>query len=226
MKLDDVVPFGRSLAEYRAMFALTDADLDTPIAGIADGPASFNAEMTGLGGRVVSIDPLYAFRVEEIERRFHAVVDDVIAQVEASPDDWVWQFHASPRALKAHRVAVLRRFAADYEKGRAEGRYVAGSLPRLDLADGAFGLALCSHFLFLYSDQLDLGFHRRALAEMLRIAPEVRIFPLLTLARERSPHVQPLIGELAAAGLEARIERVDYELQRGGDEMLRIVRGR
>jgi len=44
-ELEKVVPFGRSMDEYRKMFALTDGDLDRKILGVADGPASFNAEM-------------------------------------------------------------------------------------------------------------------------------------------------------------------------------------
>ena len=49
MKLEQVVPWGRSLAEYRAMFALSEADLQRRILGCGDGPASFNAEMTAAG---------------------------------------------------------------------------------------------------------------------------------------------------------------------------------
>ncbi len=58
MQLDQVVPFGRSLGEYRAMFSLSHDDLDKKIVGVADGPASFNAEMQARGKHVISIDPL------------------------------------------------------------------------------------------------------------------------------------------------------------------------
>ena len=51
-------------------------------------------------------------------------------------------------------------------------------MPDLPFDDGAFDLALSSHLLFLYSEQFDLGFHVRALEEMLRVAAEVRVFPL------------------------------------------------
>ena len=59
--LDKVVPWGRSFDEYCRMFLLTDQDLAGRIVGCADGPASFNAEATRLGTRVVSCDPIYAF---------------------------------------------------------------------------------------------------------------------------------------------------------------------
>jgi hypothetical protein len=224
MKLEKIAPFGRSLGEYKNMFGLSDSDLGKTIVGVGDGPASFNAEMFALGKSVISVDPLYVFQAEDIEKQFHAVVDNIIAQVKASPDDWVWSYHRSPRHLKKNRVWVLRRFLADYETGRAEGRYVVGELPSLDFEDSEFQLALCSHFLFLYSDHLSYEFHVASVREMLRVATEVRIFPLLTLMLEKSPYVQPLIESLKMDGFVADIEKVDYELQRGGNEMLRIHR--
>src|SRR5690606_24591757 len=85
MNLEKVVPLGRSLHEYTCMFALSGEDLEKRIVGVADGPASFNAEMSTLGRTVISVDPLYCFRAGEIERQFNAVVDHVISQVKASP---------------------------------------------------------------------------------------------------------------------------------------------
>ncbi|MHB8258597.1 MAG: SAM-dependent methyltransferase [Acidiferrobacterales bacterium] len=222
MKLEKVIPFGRSLDEYERMFALSADDLQKSIIGVGDGPASFNAEMASLGKTVVSVDPLYRFQGKEIEERFYSVVDDIIAQVKASPDDWVWSYHQSPDHLKENRRAVLRRFVADFGKGKAEGRYVAGEVPTLGFADGQFQLAVCSHFLFLYSDHLTYEFHQASVLEMLRVAHEVRIFPLLTLMRERSPYVQPLAAELKSSGFIVNVEQVGYEFQRGGNEMLRI----
>jgi hypothetical protein len=222
MKLEKVVPFGRSLDEYKSMFALSDDDLQKSIIGVGDGPASFNAEMASLGKTIVSVDPLYVFGTNEIEERFYAVVDDIITQVKATPDDWIWSYHKSPDHLKENRASVLSRFAADYESGKADRRYVVGELPSLNFADDQFQLALCSHFLFLYSDHLTYEFHRASVFEMLRVAQEVRIFPLLTLMLEVSPYVQPLISELKSEGFIVSIEKVSYELQRGGNEMLRI----
>lgn len=224
MKLENVVPFGRSLDEYKNMFALSSSDLEMAIVGVGDGPASFNAELSALGKSVISVDPLYVFRAEDIEKQFNAVVDNIIAQVKATPGDWVWSYHRSSDHLKENRVRVLRRFAADYEAGKADGRYVIGELPSLGFEDNKFQLALCSHFLFLYSDQFSYEFHLASVREMLRVATEVRIFPLLTLMLKKSPYLQPLIETLKAEGFIANVEKVGYELQRGGNEMLRIQR--
>ena len=220
--LDRIVPFGRSLAEYRLMFNLTETDLQRRILGIADGPASFNAEATALGASIQSIDPIYQFDGSAIRQRFEAVVDDIIAQVSATPDDWSWTVHDSPAALRASRVRTLEIFLADYERGRQTGRYRNGALPRLDCTDGQFDLVLCSHFLLLYSAHLDRAFHHQALQELLRVGREVRIFPLLTLSCERSPYLDQLTAEFSQQGYRVAIEPVGYELQKDGNEMLVI----
>ena len=222
MRLAKVVPFGRSMNEYRSMFALSDKDLDRNIVGVGDGPASFNAEMSALGKSVISVDPLYILSGEEIEEQFYSVVDDIIAQIKGAPDDWVWPYHKSPEHLRASRIETLKRFLADYDRGKTEGRYIVGELPDLRVEEDAFDLALCSHLLFLYSDHLTYDFHRASLLNLLALAPEVRLFPLLTLTPKPSPHLPPLIKDLESKGFSVSVETVGYELLRGGNEMLRI----
>lgn len=224
MTLDKVVPFGRSFDEYRRMFSLSEEDLDASILGVGDGPASFNAELTAKGGRVLSVDPVYAFDGASIQAQFYAVVDNIIDQVRATPDDWVWTYHVTPETLLRHRVTVLEDFIADYETGKSAGRYCIGELPGLAYGDQAFDLALCSHFLFLYSEHLAYDFHLAAIREMMRVAREVRIFPVLDLMRRPSPYLEPLQAELAEEGMSASLVGVDYEFQKGGNRMLVIRR--
>jgi hypothetical protein len=222
IQLDRVVPFGRSLDEYQKMFDLTPEDLQQRILGVGDGPASFNAEATRQGCQVISVDPIYEFSGEDILHRFHAVADGIIEQIRATPEDWVWSYHASPDALLSSRIQTIQRFVADYDQGKHQGRYRIGALPELDFPDQSFDLALCSHFLFLYSDFFDLSFHQVAVQEMLRISREVRIFPLLTLGGQPSPHLEPLIQELRNRGYEVTIQTVPYEFQKGGNQMVKI----
>lgn len=224
MQLENVVPFGRSLDEYIQMFGLTTADLQRSILSVADGPASFNAEGTQLGYNIKSIDPLYGFTAEEIKSRFEQVVDGIIAQIRNTPDDWVWSYHRSPDDLRKNREQVIQRFCQDYELGKAAQRYEMGELPQLPYQDEAYQLGLCSHFLFLYSDHFDQNFHVAAVREMLRVCQEVRIFPLLTLMLQPSPHLGPVMEKLAASGYRCEIQQVPYELQRGGNQMLKLTR--
>ncbi|HSF34188.1 MAG TPA: SAM-dependent methyltransferase [Candidatus Tectomicrobia bacterium] len=219
-----VVPWGRSFEEYRRMFALTDNDLNLRMIGCADGPASFNAHMSRRGRRVVSCDPLYLLTAERIQERIEATYEEVIGQTRQNQRKFVWTYIKSPSELGQIRMDAMRSFLADYEQGRREGRYVAAELPYLPFEPASFDVALCSHFLFLYSDNLSLAFHQQAIEAMCTVAREARIFPLLTYNAEPSPFVKPLLERLAQAGYKVAIERVPYEFQRGGNKMLRVAK--
>ena len=223
--LDKVVPWGRSFDEYRRMFSLTERDLAGRIVGCADGPASFNAEATQRGARVVSCDPLYAFSASEVRGRIAATSQDIIEQTRQNRHEFVWTSIKSPEELLDVRMHAMELFLADYDRGKDEGRYVTAELPRLPFEDGSFDLAVCSHFLFLYSQQLGEPFHHTAMKEMCRVAKEVRIFPLLALGAIGSSHVAPVADALRQLGHSVSIEHVPYEFQRGANKMMRIVSG-
>ena len=221
-RLDKVVPWGRNLPEYCAMFDLDEGDLASCILGCADGPASFNAELTDRGGYVVSADPLYRFRAEELRARIRETSGEVLAQTRINQDRLVWNSISSVEELGRRRLAAMDRFLSDYDAGRHAGRYVAASLPALPFPDKAFALAICSHFLFLYSELLDRNFHYSAIRELCRVAGEARIFPLLDLSGETSPHLAPVTKMLEGDGYAVSVRRVDYEFQKGGNQMMRI----
>ena len=84
-------------------------------------------------------------------------------------------------AVALFPTGSMRRFLDDFEVGLRAGRYIAGELPRLPFAEQSFQLALCSHFLFLYTNQLSEAFHVESVLELCRAAGEVRIFPLVSL---------------------------------------------
>ncbi len=220
--IDQVIPWGRTLDEYEAMFSLSPQDKAGRILGCADGPASFNAEMTVQGCRVVSADPLYAFASEVIAQRGRETFELVLDQTRRNRQDFVWDRIDSPEALGQLRMEAQQLFLEDFPCGRADGRYIDASLPDLPFSDGVFDLALCSHFLFLYSQQFDLEFHVLAMQEMLRVAREVRVFPLLQLGGAPSPHVQGVVAACRAAGMRAELVSVNYEFMRNGNQMLRV----
>jgi hypothetical protein len=228
MELREIVPWGRSFEEYRRMFDLSDADLSGHTLGCGDGPASFNAEATSAGHAVVSCDPIYAFSPEEIRRRVQETYEAVLSQVRLHPEHFVWDFFRDVEELGRHRLAAMHRFLGDFDRGKQQGRYVVACLPRLPFAEGEFRLALVSHLLFLYSENLDAAFHVESVLELLRVAHEVRLFPLLTLDRRWSPHIQPVVSALEAAGHAVEIVPVPYEFQRAeghaGRRMIRAYR--
>ena len=220
--LEQVVPWGRSFDEYCRMFSLSDDDLSRRILGCGDGPAGFNAEATRRGTAVISCDPIYQWDSSQIQSRIAATYDTVLDQARRNADEFVWDSITSVEELGAVRMAAMEEFLADYSSGTAEGRYLTAELPALPFTDGSFDLALCSHLLFLYSVQLDEHFHDRSIRELCRVAREVRIFPLLALGGQPSPYVDRVVEGMRAAGHGVSIERVPYEFQRGGNEMMRI----
>lgn len=220
--LENVVPLGRSLSEYKQMFGLSENDMDRSIIGVADGIASFNAEMKEHGKTVLSVDPLYEFDGEELRNRFYDVIDNVVEQLRSTQDEYNWTFFKNPDEYREHRIKPAERFVEDYESGKKEGRYKTGELPDLEFEDNSFDIALCSFFLFFYSEQLDYDFHLASVKELMRIAKEVRIHPLIDLAVNRSVHLDPVINEIEKEGYLAEIKQVDYNMQPEGNIMLRI----
>jgi hypothetical protein len=222
--LDKIVPWGRSYEEYVSMFSLNKDDLNLYILGCADGPSSFNYGLTERGGEIISADPLYKYTKEQIVKRIKDTYDDVLEQTRQNEHEFVWTTIHSVEELGRIRMSAMQEFLSDYEKGLRESRYMPESLPFLSFGDKQFQLALCSHFLFLYSDQLNLDFHINSVHEMCRVAHEVRIFPLLKLGSEPSPYVEPVIKNIEAMDYRAEIVRVKYEFQQGGNNMLKIYK--
>lgn len=56
--------------------------------------------------------------------------------------------------------------------------------------------------------------------------PRSSHLPLLELGGEPSPLVPRMVDECGSQGFDMSIEAVDYEFQRGGNEMMRIRRVR
>ena len=219
------MPWGRTLSEYQAMFALSKEDLDSKILGCGDGPASFNCEMTQAHKSVTSIDPIYQFSAQEIQQRIDETSALVSQQVRENQQDYRWTTIHSVDELIAMRLSAMRHFIADFDQGKKEKRYVHEELPNLSFEDKAFDLVLSSHFLFLYSEQLSFYFHKEAILEMCRVARrEVRIFPLLDLKNKYSLHVKPIIEVLSEKGFKATIIKTPYEFQKGAYELLSITR--
>jgi hypothetical protein len=222
LKLETVIPWGRSFQEYVRMFNLTPTDLQSSILDCAGGPASFNAGMYRQGHRVLSCDPIYQFTAAEISQRIRDTYLTVVEGVRTHSDCYVWRDITSPEQLGAVRMAAMDEFLADFPQGVAEGRYRVAQLPDLPLGDRTFDLALCSHFLFTYSDMLSTDFHWRSIQELCRIASEVRIFPMLDVGGDVSPHVEPIVRKLERKGYQVAIEPVQYEFQKNGNTMMKI----
>lgn len=220
--LDKVAPWGRSYEEYVDMFDLSASDLQRHILGCGDGPAGFNATLTKQGGNVISVDPIYAFDAAQIRNRISETYETVMAQMRKNQVDYVWSVVSTVEDLGRIRMSAMNAFLLDFDAGIKEGRYIVGELPSLPFRNKRFDIALSSHFLFLYCTHLSAEFHLQSLQEMLRVAHEVRVFPVLTLDGNLSPYLNLVTKHLANYGFSVELRRVPYEFQRGGNEMLLI----
>jgi hypothetical protein len=220
-QLEAIVPWGRSSADYHAMFNLTDADFAGAILDCAGGPASFNAEMTEQGHHIISCDPIYHYAPAQIEQRIEAVYPVIVQGMEQTQDRFNWPPGETPASLGDRRLLAMQTFLADLIPGKAAQRYLVAELPQLPFADQQFSLALSSHLLFTYSEQLSLEFHQAALVELARVAAEVRIFPIVeNFSGVRSRHFDAVYDALTSQGYRLQLCPVPYHFQKGGNEML------
>jgi hypothetical protein len=221
--LKDVVPWGRNFTEYRNMFDLVDRDLNKKIISFGDGPASFNFEMKQSGRKIISIDPIYKFSKDQLQKRIYEAKNEIIRQTRKNIDNYIWENIRTIEDLEKIRMQAMLLFIEDFDTGKSEGRYVVHELPlRTEYSELQFDLGLSSHFLILYS-QLGLEFHIQSITEMLRICKEIRIFPILNLNSKISEVLNEII-EYFKINYQVQVIKVNYEFQKNGNEMLKIRR--
>jgi hypothetical protein len=219
---DKIWFLGRSYREYLSMFKLNPDFLkNKKVLDCAAGASSFTSWAWINGIQSTATDILYGDDVESLREKF---LNDfsTLLKVHSGLDQKVdWGFFQDSEKMIEDRVETYNQFITDYEK--FQERYVAGRLPHLPFADNQFNLVLCSHFLFLYDDRLDYRFHLESIQEMLRIAREVRIYPIVRLRGEgeRSPIVNLLKEDIAPKG-GVEIVEVNYRFRKGGNEMIII----
>ncbi|MBF0170040.1 MAG: methyltransferase domain-containing protein [Nitrospinae bacterium] len=226
MKLDRIAFYGRTLDEYQRIYDLTDEALKTKrILDVAAGSASFAAEVTARGGKVVAVDPYYAHDAETLTRECRADIDRIVEAFAVSAHKFDFSFYGDLESRVAYAHRALATFAADFDAGKEEGRYVAASLPTLPFADASFDLALVGHFLSTYGPRLGAPFVEAALRECLRVADEVLVYPLLTLAGTPYGPLPAILDRLAADGSGHRFEPTAFAFQRGADSRLHLSKG-
>ncbi len=221
-----VAILGRTLAEYERF-------LDFKIEGFrgkrvldcAAGAASFTAEAMRRNVRAVGVDPLYGRQAGALREIARLDIAEAIDRVKERPELFELNGCDSVENLRKARLLALEEFERDYIAGRASGRYLNGTLPRLPLKNNAFELVLCAHFLFLYADRLDYAFHYSACRELCRVCcGEVRIYPLVDMEGRTYANLERLLTELRYCGINGEVVEVDYAVLRGSDHALVLRR--
>lgn len=217
-----LVLWGHHVDEYKEMFALTDADLQTRLLEYGCGPSAVNAECQGIAEQIMSCDPLFVLDKATLATKVALIFDDMVARLSQVQDKFNFSRYGNLAELIAYRREGMATFFADYEKGKAEKRYLAVHDHQLAFKDFEFDFALSSHYLFADLDDQDIDFHLQAIRELARVAKEVRIFPLIDRNGKTSPFLGPVLLGLQQEGYGIEVREVNYYLQAKGNAMLRV----
>lgn len=220
-QLNNVVPWGRNMEEYKTMFLLNEEDMKKKIAGFGDGPASFNFEAHCLGCDITSYDPIYQFNKEELEKRIEDVRGIVMQQMSENKDNYIWIKIRDLQQLEQIRMDAMKLFLNDFEVGLSEGRYRYHGLSNcLPVEENYYDIVLSSHFLLLYT-QLGFDFHIKSIGEMLRVCKEVRIFPVVDLDANQADMISNVIDEFKKK-YDVELKETNYQFQKNANKMLVI----
>lgn len=209
----------RSLAEYEKMFALEETFLEenpskhSLVLDVAGGASSFTAEARNRGWNAIAVDPLYRLSPDEIAAHGNEEITISTGKIAKLTDQFNWDYYGSMDQHESRRRNSLSLFLADYTSPEAREVYLAAALPNLPFANNSFSLVLCSHFLFLYGEQLNETFHIEAVLELLRVCKpggQIRIYPLVDLKRKPIEYLAQLISEINSKG--ASIELLQSNL--------------
>ena len=207
-----------NLDDYEHMFNLSDTDKQRTILDYPASISSFNTEMHALGFAVVSADPHYDLSLLDMSKH----VDNRIQQLATHLDQYVDRIQGEGEKTLENILNAWNHYAqlfvTDYSQGKVEGRYRVANLPKLPFDNLEFDLALCPDLLFRTEHQ----FPEKIIAELCRVANEVRVFPLLDEHGDVSATLGAVMRNLQDTNFGVEVREVPYKLQKGSNAMLRI----
>jgi SAM-dependent methyltransferase len=222
LELDDFLITGRTFEEYAAFFAFDAASMrNMRVLDCPSGASSFVATAKSYGIVAKGCDILYRYDLAALFLQGEKSIEKIYADTSWMAENNFAFYHSIERH-KEHRKGALELFYTDYNTED----YHFTELPRLPYKDESFDLILSSHLLFVYDDKLDLAFHEATITEMLRVAKEVRIFPLVDYKNshaDKAQNLSPFAYEIAKK-FGGEILKVDFEFQKNAGYMMRIRR--
>ncbi len=217
-----LVLWGHHVAEYKAMFDLSDEEIRSRILEYGCGPSAMNAVLHQESPLIVSCDPLFRLTKPDLVLKATSLFDKRVKQVLADQGQFDVSQYGGIEAFIASRRAGMSLFFADYEEGLAQERYISRPKDHLPFMDSKFDYALCSHYLFANPETQPVDFHLALIAELARVAGEVRIFPLIDRVGQPSPLLGPVLLGLQQENYGVEVRDVAYPLYPAGNAMLRI----
>ena len=222
LDIDRIAFIGRTFDEYASMFGLSDRLLrEGPVLDCAAGPSSFTAQAADRGYDATATDLLYDLEKGTLVDKTREDIKYIFSKFDDVSHQYRWTYYKSKEDVISHRKMALDLFAKDFSDNYGSDRYRKVKLPCLPFSDNQFNLVLCSHFLFLYNDRLDLDFHVKCLKEFSRVCSgEVRIYPLFGLDALPYPHLDDVRRNLNDDKINSELVEVPFEFQAGSNKMM------
>lgn len=222
MATPEVIPgWIHGLEEYEQMFDLQAEDYQKSILDFPGSISSFNADVHQHAKQVVSGDAIYGMDDTAINAYAKQLIQLNRDHLTAHADDILQHGERALEAIFSMWDANAQRFLADYQTGKQQQRYQQVLMPDLPYDNHQFQLALCSDYVFNRHAQNDCR-PEQVVAELCRVAEEVRIFPLLAENGEISEWLGPLMLDLQQRNHGIEIRQVAFENLKGGNAMLRV----
>lgn len=198
-----------SMADYRLMFDLSDQDLQHSILEYPGGVSCFNTQMYQAGySNVVSADASYCLLPIDMLKHTEFLLQKIAEKVDAV-NETLALFNTSRELVK--------QFLADYSAGVRDGRYIAAVMPKLPFNDHQFTLALSSSKVF--GETINTACD--TIAELSRVAQEVRIFSLLD-KQDQAANFGPILLALQEQNFGVEIKKIPYQSDQHSNVMLRV----
>ncbi|MFS0726621.1 SAM-dependent methyltransferase [Paenibacillus sp. 1P07SE] len=168
LDLDRIIFIGRTYDEYASMFNLSHEEIQgIRVLDCPAGACSFTARANRMGSEATAADIAYAHEAEQLYAKGLVDLAYGARQVEKVQASYSWSYFKSVDQLAQSRRSALEENTAD--RKAHPSRYIAVVLPELPFQDRQFELTLSAHFLFSYSEQLDLAFHQATVLELMRV---------------------------------------------------------
>lgn len=217
-----LVLWGHSVDEYREMFDLSQEDMNSRILEYGCGPNAVNAQQFHEAHEAVSCDPLFVLDKDTLYAKSVMIFAQMVDEIRNEQEQFDFSQSGGLEQLIAHRQEGMKKFFADYEQGKADGRYYGAADYHLPYPDFSFDFALSSHYLFADLDEQTVEFHINVIRELARIAKEVRIFPLIDREGKTSEFLGPVLLQLQREGYGVEVREVEYHLHKAENAMLRV----
>ncbi len=203
-----------NLDDYKKVFALSDADLQKTIVDFPGYFSSVNAEVTALGGKIISVDPLYHLSPQEMEAKVRESLKNGQRDLQKNSNILVSNHDNSIDQITDKWRENAEKFLLDYSIGKQQGRYLTyEELPKEKLND----LLLAADFLFKNAENNI----EKIMEQLCRLAVEVRIFPLSEV-EQISSQLGPLMLVFQNRNFGVEVRAISYPLRADGQAMLRI----